>query len=135
MWYSLLADALVAVHVGYVSFVVLGQVAILVGILRGWSWIRNLYFRLAHLVAIVVVALEAVLGIDCPLTVWEAELRTLAGENAAAGSFVGRLLHGAIFVDLPPWALNALHISFAVIVVATFVLAPPRWRKPGARAN
>lgn len=135
MWYSLLADLLVAVHVGYVGFVVLGQAAILVGIMCRWSWVRNFYFRLAHLVAIVVVALEAGFGIDCPLTVWESELRARAGENVATGSFVGRLLHGAIFVDLPPWALNALHISFAFVVVATFVLAPPRWRKPGAREN
>jgi len=126
MWYSILADVLVAVHVAYVSFVVLGQLAILVGIGRGWLWVRNWWFRLLHLAAIVVVAGEAAFGIACPLTIWEALLRRRAGEQVREESFVGRLLHGAIFVDLPLWALNALHISFALVVIATFVLAPPR---------
>ena len=128
MWCSTLADFLVAVHVAYISFVVLGQLAILVGIGRGWRWIRNGYFRVAHLAAIVAVGLEAAFGIECPLTTWEADLRTLAGEQVAEASFVGRLLHRAIFIDVPPWALNALHILFAIVVIATFVLAPPRWR-------
>jgi Protein of Unknown function (DUF2784) len=128
MWYSILADVLVAIHVAYVAFVVFGQLAILVGIGRGWRWIRNWWFRLAHLAAIVVVALEAVFGIDCPLTIWEADLRALAGEQVTGESFVGRLLHGAIFVDMPIWALNMIHISFAVVVIATFVVAPPRRR-------
>ena len=126
MWYSILADVLVAVHVAYVSFVVLGQLAILVGIGRGWRWIRNVWFRLAHLAAIVAVALEAAFGIPCPLTIWEADLRALAGEQVADVSFVGRLLHHAIFIDVPLWALNALHIAFALVVIVTFVLAPPR---------
>ncbi|MGH7171528.1 MAG: hypothetical protein ACRELF_03120 [Gemmataceae bacterium] len=40
-------------------------------------------------------------------------------------SFVGRLLHDLIFVDWPPWVINCLHIGFALVVLGTFVLAPP----------
>jgi len=54
--------------VAYISYVVLGQLAILVGIVRRWQWIRNPWFRWTHLLMILVVAWEAVQGITCPLT-------------------------------------------------------------------
>ena len=131
MFYHLLADFVVAVHVAYVGYVVLGQLAVLAGLVFRWKWIRNPWFRWTHLLMMSVVGLEAVLGIVCPLTAWEADLRRMAGEVAAEGSFLGRLLHGLIFINAPPWAIEALHISFALVVIGTFVLAPPRsFRKP-----
>src|SRR5262249_2616892 len=90
---AFLADVLVAIHVAYVSFVVLGMAAILLGTLLKWKWVRNPWFRVSHFVAIVIVALEAIFGIACPLTVWEDQLRRSAGQTVAGGTFVGRLLH------------------------------------------
>src|SRR5262245_472887 len=104
MGYRLLADLIVAVHSGYVAFVLVGQILIVAGLLRGWGWVRNWWFRVAHLAAIVIVALEAVFDVPCPLTVWEARLREWAGQEASKGTFVGDLLHDLIFVDAPPWA-------------------------------
>jgi hypothetical protein len=124
--YRVLADAVVAVHVGYVAFVVVGQLLIWAGLLLRWRWVRNPVFRWVHLAMMVVVGLEAVFDIICPLTRLEANLRRWAGQSAAGESFLGRLLHDLIFVDLPPAVLSALHISFALLVLATFVLAPPR---------
>ena len=128
MPYSLLADLLVTFHSAYVGFVVIGQLAILVGLALRWSWVRNLWFRLAHLLAITVVAVEAAFQITCPLTIWERDLRRLAGQEVVEGSFVGRLFHALLFPEGPPWLFHALHIGFGVLVLATFVLAPPRWR-------
>ena len=45
---ALLADAILILHVGIVAFVVLGAVAILIGGLRGWRWVRGFGWRLAH---------------------------------------------------------------------------------------
>ena len=70
MFYSFLADVVVGLHVAYVGFVVVGLLLILVGLLLRWSWVRNPSFRILHLLAIVTVGLEAICGIDCPLTVW-----------------------------------------------------------------
>jgi hypothetical protein len=131
MGYSFLADCLVALHFAYVGFVVFGQLAILVGLAYRWEWVRNRWFRLAHLVAIAIVALEAICGIDCPLTVWEDMLRQRAGQDVTAGSFLGRCLHEAIFYDLDPRIINSVHVGFAAPVLITFLVAPPRWR-PGA---
>ena len=80
--YRALADLVVLAHACYVSFVVFGQLAILVGLLLKWNWVRNLTFRVVHLAAILVVVLEAWWGITCPLTTWEEELRERAGETA-----------------------------------------------------
>src|SRR5437763_16560515 len=98
MRYRLLADLVVAVHSAYVAFVVVGQVLIWVGLWRGWRWVRDWWFRVAHLVAIAIVAAEAVFNIACPLTTWEQRLRQLAGDGVSRGTFVRDPLHNLIFV-------------------------------------
>ena len=55
LWASLLADLIVVFHATYVSFVVFGLVAILIGVAFRWSWVRNIWFRSLHLTAIGIV--------------------------------------------------------------------------------
>ena len=66
---------------------------------------------------------------------WEYGLRELAGQQAGTETFVGRLIH-FLFLDgenpWPEWVYEALHIGFGVLVLATFLLIPPRWRKTPA---
>src|SRR5215216_1255065 len=76
--YGFLADLMVAVHVGYVGYVVVGQLLIWLGWALGWKWVRNFWFRATHLLAIGIVAYEEVMGIRCPLSVWEEHFRELA---------------------------------------------------------
>lgn len=133
MLYRILADLVVAIHVAYVSFVVVGLVLIWLGIWRRWDWVRNRAFRMAHLAAITIVALEAIFEIPCPLTIWEDRLRQLAGEDVSQGTFIGRWLHRLIFYDAPSWVFTVVYLCFALAVAATLVLAPPRWRKLGNR--
>lgn len=97
--YRLAADLVVAFHATYVLFVVVGFLLILIGILLKWSWIRNLWFRLAHLAAILIVVAEAWLGITCPLTTWEKALRAEAGQSTYRGDFVANLIHELLFFD------------------------------------
>lgn len=134
MGYGLLADIVVAIHVAYVSYVVFGQLAIFAGILFRWQWIRNIWFRVTHLVMMSIVAVEALLNIQCPLTVWEDKLRVLAGQSVTGETFMGRLLHNLLFYSWPPWVFTLLYIGFALLVLATFILAPPRRRKKTIRA-
>jgi hypothetical protein len=127
-----LADAVVALHAAYVGFVVLGFVLILLGGLLGWQWVRNWWFRLAHLAAITFVAFEAIIGMDCPLTVWEADLRRAAGQEVTEGTFIGRYLHELIFFNWPEWVFTILYLGFALLVLATLYLVPPGRKRPGA---
>jgi len=127
MFDAYLADGLVALHVAYVAFIVLGQLLILAGIAFRWQWVRNFWFRLAHLVAIAIVAVEAVFDYTCPLTTLEYYLRERAGQQPSAESFIGRLMQSFIVHDWPPWVFNVSHITFGFLVLLTFVLARPRW--------
>jgi multisubunit Na+/H+ antiporter MnhB subunit len=129
----LLADAILILHFAFIAFVVVGLVLILVGIFRRWAWIRNIWFRLAHLLAIGLVVAEAWCGIACPLTVWENTLRTTAGERGYAESFVAHWLHVVIFYDFPGWIFTAAYTAFGALVVLTWVIAPPRTAKTRRR--
>jgi hypothetical protein len=130
-FYAFAADAVVAFHVAYVAFVVLGLLLTLLGIARGWRWVRNVWFRGAHLATIGIVVAEAWLGITCPLTTWEKQLRRLAGESAYTGDFLGRWFHEILFFDLPPWIFTLIYTLFGLSVLATWVFAPPR-KSPNA---
>jgi hypothetical protein len=126
--YALSADLIVAFHLLYVGFAIGGELAILVGF--KWEWVRNLAFRIIHLIAVVIVAVESLVGAVCPLTDWEYQLRQLAGQSVDREiSFVGRLLRRIIFYDLPPWLFTVIYIAFALLVVASFFLVPPRRRR------
>ncbi len=125
--YGVLADAIVAVHFAYVAVVVGGMAAILLGIVRRWSWVRNFWFRTVHLLMIAVVAFESLLGITCPLTDWEDSLREASGSPIEHGSFIGRWAHDLLFIDVPPWTMTVCYVAFGLAVLSVFLLAPPRW--------
>ena len=116
MGYALLADFVVVVHLAYVAFVVLGQAAICAGAVFRWGWVRNLRFRVAHLAAILIVALESLLGIVCPLTRWENQLRALAGETAGEESFVARAVHAVMFFECRESFFTTIYVLFAAVL-------------------
>jgi len=132
--HRLLAEALLIVHAGFIGFVVFGQIAIMVGVALKQSWARNLWLRAAHLGAIGFVVVQAWLGIHCPLTIWEAELRWRAGQDIYAGrlediGFIAYWLHRMIFFDADPWVFTVIYSLFGLLVVTTFIFAPPRWKR------
>ena len=124
--YRLLADLVVVVHFTYVAFVVLGMAAILLGIVLRWRWVRNFWFRIVHFLMIGVVVAEEFGGVVCPLTTWENTLRESAGESARVESFVGRWVHDLLFCDAPAWVFTLAYCLFGALVLAAFVIAPPR---------
>lgn len=124
---AFLADAVLVVHFAFVLFVTGGLVLIWIGAAAGWRWVRNFGFRVAHLAAIVFVAGEALAGVWCPLTLWEAQLRGVQAEK----SFVAQWIHRLMYYDLPEWVFATAYVLFALAVAATFWLAPPVRR--GAR--
>jgi hypothetical protein len=127
--YQLAADLVVILHAGYVSFVLFGQLGILVGILCRWEWIRNRTFRWLHLAAISLVVFESLLGIVCPLTTLETWLRERAGQAGYAGDFIGHWVHELLFYNLPPWVFTLIYTAFGLTVLAAFFLAPPQPRR------
>ncbi len=126
---ALAADLVVAFHSLYVLFAIGGELAILAGAILHWHWIRRMTFRLLHLAAVILVAIEASLGMACPLTVWEYQLRRAAGQTAEEDvSFIGRIIRELIFYDFPGWVFTSLYIGFGAVVILTFLFIPPRRR-------
>ena len=122
-----LADMIAVAHLAYVLFIVLGLAVILLGLLCHWRWVRNFYFRVAHLTTIGIVAAEELLSVQCPLTTWERALRAEVGQTVSQATFMGRLANAVLFRPLEPWVFFTAHLAFAGLVLLTFVLAPPRW--------
>ncbi len=127
--YRVLADLIVVIHAAYVGFVVFGQVVILVGLCLRQSWARDFTFRVTHLVMIGIVVFESLIGLTCPLTTWEQALRKKAGSVSYTGDFLGYWAHRLIFFQAEPWVFTLIYSLFGALVVATFVIAPPRRRR------
>ena len=119
------ADLILIIHFLFVSFVVCGLALIWIGAAASWHWVRNWWFRIAHLGAIFLVAAEALLGMVCPLTVWEDALRGAPTET----SFVARWLHRVLFYSFPEWVFTVAYVLFALAVAATFWMVPLQRRR------
>ncbi len=124
--YRLLADLVLILHVSFVVFVVFGLIFILCGGLRGWKWIRNPWFRSAHLGAIALVVIQAWFGIICPLTILENHLREKAGAYAYGGSFIAYWLHKALFFQVAPWIFGLCYTLFGIAVIYSWIKYQPR---------
>ena len=114
-FYALLADVIVFIHLLYMGYIVFGQLGIMIGWPCGWRWIRNLWFRTTHLAMILIVVGEALAGVMCPLTTWEADLRRAAGQDGGVegASFTGRMLHSIQFAGAEYWP-EYINLSFYV---------------------
>ena len=118
----LAADALLVFHFAVAAYVVGGLILVWIGAAAGWIWVRNPWFRYAHLGAIVFVAAEALLGYACPLTVWEDMLRG----GVRPESFIGRWVYRLLYYNAPEWLFTTLYAAWAGATLLTLKLVPPR---------
>jgi hypothetical protein len=131
--YSLLADLVLVVHFAFVSFVALGFVAIWVGYFCRWQFVRDLRFRVAHLLAMGVVLAESLTGYLCPLTNWENQLRRQAGGAAAySGSFIQHWIGRILFHDWNEQTFTFIYAGFFILVGLTFWVVRPQRRVPAS---
>jgi len=118
----MMADAILIVHFLIAGFIVLGLAAVWLGAALGWGWVRNPWFRYAHLGAIAFVAAEALLGVMCPLTVWEDMLRG----GVRADSFIGRWVRHFLYYQAPEWVFTAAYLGWTLATLLTLWRVPPR---------
>ena len=115
--YQMFADVVLLLHFAIVVFVVGGLVLIIAGNMCDWHWVNALWFRLAHLGAIGVVAAESWFGITCPLTTLEIWLRSKVGGTVYSVSFIEHWLQRLIFYDAPSWAFVLGYSLFGLLVL------------------
>jgi len=128
------AAAVLYTHFAVVLFNVFWLVAVPLGAWRGWRFVRSLGWRTAHLVSLAVVALQALAGSLCFLTIWQNDLVSAAGGPSAAPSLLERLVTRAIFWPLPLWAFVVLYVGALAYAAALWWLAPPRMTGPSRAA-
>src|SRR5579875_3433898 len=117
--YAALAYAVLAVHVAVIAFNVCGLVVVPLGAWRGWRWVRILWWRALHL------ALLAVVGRTCFLTLWQAALEQDAGAAASRQPLIARWIDSVIFWNLPIWFFAALYVAVLTYAVALWRWVPP----------
>lgn len=129
-FYSIMADAMLVAHFAYVAFVVVGLMVIWTGYFCRWSFVRNFWFRLAHLSCMGVVVVESVFGVTCPLTTWELQLRLLAGSGQYyQGSFIQHWVQRVLFYSAGEGVFLAIYVGFfALLLLSLWVVKP---RRPG----
>ncbi len=129
--YLILADTVLIIHGLFVAFVVFGLILILFGGWRRWVWVRNRWFRIAHLVAIGIVVLQSWLGVICPLTTLEMHFRERAGDITYEGSFIAYWLDKFLYYEAPFWVFIVIYSVFGLIVVMSWFWVRPSTLKDG----
>lgn len=124
----MMADGVLIVHVLFVVFVVFGLLAVYAGYFLQWQWVRQPVWRVAHLLAIGYVVVQAWLGIVCPLTTLEMALREKAGEVVYSGSFIQHWLQNLLFFDAPDWVFVLVYSVFGSLVLASWFVVRPQKR-------
>ena len=126
----LAADLILLIHVMFVAFVVFGLVLVFVGRVLVWSWVRNPWFRILHLLAIGVVVIQSWFGVICPLTTYEMALRNRAGDAQYTGSFMAHWLETILYYQAPQWVFMVCYTLFgALVVISWFWIRPDAFKK------
>lgn len=119
-----LADAVLAIHFGVAAFIALGLLLVPVGKLRAWHWVRHRRLRIWHAGLMVVVALEALVGMTCPLTTIEAALRG----TRAPQSFWAEQISRMLYWDLPLGFFLVLYLACAAWAIGLWFFCRPHPR-------
>jgi hypothetical protein len=124
------AISVLALHLAIIVFNVAGCVLIPVGAWRGWQWVREFWWRLAHLFSLAAVAAQALSGHACFLTIWQGDLSGAPHVQPLIAAWIDRLIHW----PLPLWmfaiAYAAIFVYVIVLWIAVLPLAP--WQRRAA---
>jgi len=121
MVYSLLADAVVLAHFGFILFVVLGGLAVI-------RWRRLAWLHLPTVCWAAVLEFQSLI---CPLTPLENWLRSQAGGDAYQTGFIEHYLLPIIYpAGLTADVQFALGAGVLVINGLVYALVIYRWRQP-----
>lgn len=115
------ADLVLIIHFCIVFFVVFGLIALPIGCLSNYNWTRNTKLRVAHMLLMGVITLEAILGITCPLTIIENTLRQIEYQQSFVANWVSQL----IYWDLPTYFFVSMYSACFIWSLAFWKVHPP----------
>jgi hypothetical protein len=115
MRYDWLVDVVLALHFGYIAFLVLG------GFLA-WRWPKVIWF---HVAASVWAFLIVLAWVDCPLTWAENWAREKAGRPRVSG-FIDHYLTNVIY---PERYLQEVRLAVAFVILVSWIGTFVLWRR------
>jgi len=130
--YLLAADGILLMHFVFVAFVVLGFVFIWIGHIVKLKFAKNANFRICHVLAMGIVLCESLVGMICPLTEWENDLRVKGGEGQIyETSFIKEWIHKIMFFDFSERMFVVIYVLFFAFILLTFWMIPPEltWKR------
>jgi hypothetical protein len=119
-----------AVHLAIIVFNVAGLVLIPLGGWRGWRFVRRRDLRILHLLSLTVVAIQALLGRACFLTILQSRLE---GDGGRPPPLIAHWIDRLVYWPLPLAFFTALYVAVWVYVLALWYLVPPVRPKPPPR--
>jgi len=122
---QVLAAAILVVHLAVVAFNVGGLILVPVGGWLGWRWVRRYWLRLLHLLSLAVVALQALFGRACILTIWQFALQP--GGHGEAEPMIAAWINRLLYWPLPHWVFVTAYVA-----VFAYTLLLWRWIPPHA---
>ena len=122
----MLADLILLLHLAIVLFNTLGLVLVWIGAALRWRWVRIFALRVTQLILMGYIALQAVVGQVCPLTLLEDALRGTADERG----FIARWASALLYWNAPPWVFAAGYVAWFVLMLLTWW-----WVRPARRVS
>ena len=117
----LLADLVLITHFAIAAFLALGMLLIPLGAYWHWAWVRSRRLRQIHMGLMVLIAIEALFHITCPLTTLEAYLR----KSTVPESFWADQLGKILYWDLPLEFFTILYGCCVVWALFLWKSVPP----------
>ena len=111
----MIADIVLMFHFTIVIFITFGFFLIPIGYKSNWIWVKNFKLRIFHCGMMLCITLEALLGITCPLTSIENNLRGIDKTT----SFISYWINQIIYWDLPS---QFFIILYCAVLIWTFLL-------------
>ena len=124
----ILAEAILAAHLAIILFNLFGLIAVPLGAVWRWRFVRVRWWRLLHLVSLAAVAAQAVFGHACFLTIWQA---SLTGATGLPTPLIMGWVNRVIYWSLPLWVFAALYLLVFGYALALLWLVPPAAPHPG----
>lgn len=121
------ALSILVLHLAVIAFNVAGCVLVPIGAWLRWRWVREFWWRLVHLFSLAVVAVQALVGRACFLTILQAD----ASGASHVQPMIAHWIESVIYLPLPLWAFAIAYVVVFAWVVALWIVVRPRlpWRK------
>lgn len=115
------AEGVLAVHLLIIGFNLFGLIVVPLGGWLSWRFVRLFWWRALHLASLMIVALQALAGRACILTLLQ---DALSGRREAP--LIMGWINRIIFWPLPLWVFSTFYVLILGFALALWWLVPPK---------